>query len=256
MELKIGFINIFEGCSFSKLGNPHELSYYQQLFSKHSFDLLFIAECPIDNKKGESTFVNSIAKVLGIRYVSCCASDVAFIGATRYSGIAILSRFPISQYHVIKYYNPKLSVEKDNGVVWHSHDKFIQSGKVTLPNGQAISIINTHVLPLTIFGHEMDSAIGMKIFSTLESTLDVIEAPLILAGDFNLKATPFPNVIKRNSSRLNFPTNSLRTSAVNEIFKGAQIATSKSLNILKTWAIPSESDCYLLGLELEIKDKA
>lgn len=134
MEIHIGLLNIYEACSFPDTNHPYIPDYYHTLIADKNFDILFLVECPMDNKDGRSAFVSELSQKAELPYIKLHASDTSFIGPAPYSGIAILSKVELSRYRVVPYDNPNLVIEGKDGNLWHSHDKFMQLAEIELAN--------------------------------------------------------------------------------------------------------------------------
>jgi endonuclease/exonuclease/phosphatase family metal-dependent hydrolase len=189
--IKIAFANISQGLVYEgKKGRKDVFSkywpsaYQSQYVALHP-DIVCLAEVPLDDERGSSSFLQSFAQAMGA--VSCQADvhEKSWLVEGKYSGNAILSRFELSDYHVIKLPNPRLEVDRPDGQHWVLHDKSAQSATVHV-DGQAISLINLHYFPFFLFRRKLNDAELAPSRAALVELLHLGSGvPAIVAGDFN-----------------------------------------------------------------------
>lgn len=243
--MKVGFINIYEGCDYTTETHPYIYEHYKDILKSEHLDIVGLAEAPLNNKIGDSDFINNLSVDLDIPYKYSFSSDKSFIGKYPYSGISILSRYPIEEKKIIKYYNPNISITRPDGTIWKTHDKYIQKALLKIDHNKYLTIFNTHTIPITLFGYSMDSNHGRKIFSQLNSELKRSQKPYIVTGDFNTKEVPIKDLI---SEDINIASRDLQAG----ICPGIYILSSSDVVTCEEKIVQSKSDCNLISVTIKL----
>jgi endonuclease/exonuclease/phosphatase family metal-dependent hydrolase len=106
--------------------------------------------------------------------------DFGFLLGRWYFGNAILSRFPLSDAHVVEL-KPLNRWES-----WLVGNKRGVSCRVELPNGDRVSVVGLHL-------ESRGEAIRVKQVDDVARHLGTLGSPIVVAGDLNTTPSQFPN---------------------------------------------------------------
>lgn len=141
----------------------------------HEIDLLALQEVP---DAGGSNFVEAVGAKIGLPYVSYWG-----VGADDGSGIATLSRWPISRERRYVASAPSFDLTPSRTGL-QIHQKGTLSVEVASPIGK-ITFASLHLLPFHIFGLPDDHPEASRLWSSLAADAFRDVASAIIAGDFN-----------------------------------------------------------------------
>lgn len=100
------------------------------------------------------------------------------------AGVAIASRYPLSDVRQIKLPNPNLH-KSTSGQQISSHDKGLLTVRADVM-GRPVTLASLHMLPFHIFERSADDAAFTTIWQQLSFELSALsQLPLIVCGDFN-----------------------------------------------------------------------
>jgi len=200
--MRLIFANITQGFMYTedpstnegKIMNKFSIPDYIKYLAKRKPDILCLAEVLIDDKVGNSEFVNLLSKATQLPYFKTQSYEKSWLYIGRYYGIAILSKFPISDYEKFKLPNPKLEVIRPNGDHWTLHDKYAQYAKINLKNYK-LNLFNLHYFPFHIFNRSIKDKEIEPYRKKLSEyiTSKGFQKPTIITGDFNNKGSKLIN---------------------------------------------------------------
>jgi endonuclease/exonuclease/phosphatase family metal-dependent hydrolase len=190
MQLNVVFQNIFHGMHFAQEMNGKNVffkfwpSAYIDYYRPKLPNVVCLAEVPLDNENGESTFLNKFSDELELPYIKTYVNEKSWLVEDKWYGTSILSKFPITSYETFNLPNPKLEIDHKDGTHWVMHDKGAQ--KVTIKvNDSNVTVYNLHYFPFHHFNRKINEPEFDKIRSQLVDLLLTSDNPLIICGDFN-----------------------------------------------------------------------
>lgn len=158
---------------------------YVEYFKKENPDILCMAECLIDNDKGQSEFVENIARNCRLPFYKNLVGERAFFVENKFYGLSICSRFPFNDYKVLKLANPKIETIRPNGEYWIMHDKYVQKASLKINEKKIVNITNTHMFPFQHFNkHFWDNEFA-EYRNSWAKMLVTDNKTNIMCGDFN-----------------------------------------------------------------------
>lgn len=186
-------------------------SSYIEYYKETQSDIFCLAEAPLDDEKGNSTFLEAFSKALNLQYYKVYVNDKSWIVEGKWYGTVIFSKFPFISYESFNLPNPKLEVDHADGTHWIMHDKGAQKAQVEIGNTK-INIFNLHYFPVHHFGKRIDDPELQPMRKSLAEILKPQKNEVsIITGDFNNKKVEIEQA---------FP----------EIFEGEQIKRAISFN--------------------------
>lgn len=179
------------GMVFRKFSIPDYVDY----FANHDPDVLCLSEVLIDDSEGNSEFVDKLASATGLKHRQVLRSEESFIYIGKYYGIAILSKYPITNYEKYKLPNPKFEVTRPYGDYWIMHDKYVQHATLD-GDGEKFNLFNLHYFPVHHFKKSIDTEEMKPYRKALGDffTNKGFERPTIITGDFNNKGARLNDV--------------------------------------------------------------
>lgn len=192
MHARIIFANILQGmihCGYNEqkeniLAGFHPEKYVQY-FAAHQPDILCLAECVIDDAYGNSALTAKLSSECGLPFVYNLVGEKAFLLNDKFYGLAICSKFPISEYSTQKLANPQLEIIRPNGDYWRMHDKFIQKATVNVAQNKSLRLINTHLFPFQHFERNFWDAEFADLRKQWAAMLLPDSHTSLICGDFN-----------------------------------------------------------------------
>lgn len=168
---------------------------YTKFFASYQPDILCLSEVLIDDLDGNSEFVDQVASATGLKYSKVLRSEESWIYVGRHYGMAILSRYPISNYEEFKLPNPKFEVIRPNGDHWILHDKYAQYATLDI-DGELFNLFNLHYFPVHHFNKRINSNEMKPYRKSLGDffTSKGFHKATIIAGDFNDKGAKLTEV--------------------------------------------------------------
>ena len=192
-KLKIVAQNLLQGMHLvdevekKKLFSKYWPSAYTEYYAKHKPDIVCFTEAPLDDKEGNSVFLDDFSEQLKLPHYKVYVNDASWLVEGKYYGMAILSRYEIENYESFNLPNPRLEVDHADGTHWIMHDKGAQKVTVEI-GGKRINIFNLHYFPLFHFGRRIDEPEFHQIRADLAEILRPKKGEIsIVAGDFNNK---------------------------------------------------------------------
>jgi endonuclease/exonuclease/phosphatase family metal-dependent hydrolase len=187
-----------------------------------------------------------------LKYYYSFATSPTFLIENGKAGVAIFSKYPIIDSNARKYWNPNLSVTKDNGKVIYMFDKGIITSEIDLGE-RKINIINSHALAFGRFGKtahdypESYAVLDNAISEAFEKNENVI-----MMGDLN--ATNIEKLIPRNYNKLKETITDYvsEEDKINKTEKIDYLMVSKNIKKINMQIVNNSSDHYAFILECEI----
>jgi endonuclease/exonuclease/phosphatase (EEP) superfamily protein YafD len=190
-KLRIAFSNISQGLWYQgKKNGTHVYSKYWPSAFKQQYlelqpDVICFAEAPLDDEQGNSAFIEDVAKSMGAASYFTDVHEKSWLIEGKWYGTAIISKYPLIDYGVLKMQAPHIEVDRPDGSHWVLHDKSIQAATIKTPNAN-VRLFNLHYFPFHYFNHTLNEP---EFESTRRQLVDFVKAdqtlPTIIAGDFN-----------------------------------------------------------------------
>ncbi len=162
------------------------------------------------------------------------------------AGVAIASRYPLSNVKEITLPNPNLR-SSASGQQFSSHDKGLLMVQADV-DGRTVMLASLHMLPFHIFDRSADDAAFSAIWQQLVDELMAFSPlPLIVCGDFNTPKRDFiscPHSLELHSAVGGRPT--YNDAAIDDILYSSQF----SAGAVKT--LPNFSDHAFCVGDLEL----
>jgi exonuclease III len=192
MRIKVIFANVIQcmiHCGYNEKKENIFAGFhpekYVEYFKDENPDILCIAECLMDNIKGDSEFVEHITQSCKLLYYKNLVGEKAFFVENKFYGLSICSRFPFNDYKVLQLANPKIETIRPNGEHWVMHDKYIQKAGLQIKSNQNINITNTHMFPFQHFNKHFWDEEFKEYRNQWAKMLIPDEQTNIICGDFN-----------------------------------------------------------------------
>lgn len=201
IQMRVIYANVTHGFVYAdEIQKPESMLFkkfsvqaYADYFKQNNPDILCLSEALIDDKDGNSTFVDAIASITGLKYSKSLCTEESWIYEGKYFGMSILSRYPISKYEQFNLPNPKFEVIRPNGDHWILHDKHAQFAELER-QGSKLNLFNLHYFPVHHFNKEIQSE-EMKPYRNALGEVFIskgLDTSTIIVGDFNDKGSTLP----------------------------------------------------------------
>ena len=192
MRIKVIFANVIQcmiHCGYNEKNENIFAGFhpekYVEYFKDENPDILCMAECLMDNIKGDSEFVEHITQSCKLPYYKNLVGEKAFFVENKFYGLSICSRFPFNDYKVLQLANPKIETIRPNGEHWVMHDKYIQKAGLQIKSNKNINITNTHMFPFQHFNKHFWDEEFKEYRNQWAKMLIPDEQTNIICGDFN-----------------------------------------------------------------------
>lgn len=165
---------------------------YITYFKSKNLDVLSLSEVHLEDKT-TSSMVAHIAEELGMEHHTSLALSPSFLDTSKQIGMAVISRFPITQQEEFTIPSPKIEVDRPNGEHWVMLDKGGQRVYLDV-DGKEVSVVNFSYFPFHHFNRRVDEPDFAPLRSQLLTVLtdNPSGAPTIITGDFNSRGIPVP----------------------------------------------------------------
>jgi endonuclease/exonuclease/phosphatase family metal-dependent hydrolase len=183
-SLRVGTWNIHEavpvGQSHSSDGARKEIA---DLLVRHRLDIVGFQEVDF-GASAQSPTLDSVTQHTQLKHIAKNVLSESFSSPVVRSGVALASRFPLTEIRQKRFNNPGLAGAV-NGKQMRLFDKGYVSAAVLLDEGP-ISTVALHSFPFHLFGRDAaDPAFG-RVWSDLSAALAALASvPLLVCGDFN-----------------------------------------------------------------------
>ena len=158
--------------------DKEDLSYFVDILKSTAADIVCLQES--HTKKGR-ILAELIARELELPYVFDSPRSPSHIDENYELANAILSRYPIENPKHILLPDPPFELYFENGKQARLFHTYVQTAQIC-----GITIANTHLQPLHLFGYSWNEGQGKMLASETEDVfLENLETPLIFLGDFN-----------------------------------------------------------------------
>lgn len=188
--IRVAFANMCQGLKSEGKKNNTDVfsrywpSAYRETYLPLNPDIVFLTEVPFEDERGNSRFLTDFSSAMTADYRGD-ATEQSWLVEGKYYGNAIISKFRLDDYQVMKLPNPRFEVNNPDGSHWVMHDKNVQSATI-LVDGISIRLFNLHYFPFHRFKHNMNEPELRPIRTAFIEQLRLEDkAPTILAGDFN-----------------------------------------------------------------------
>ncbi len=171
--------------------DKEDLSYFVDAIRPLNPDVICIQE---SHTNDDDVLANRLAESLGLPYVFDAPRSPSHIDENYQLSNAIISRYPIENKKSILLPDPPFELYFRDGKKARLFHTYVQTADI-----QGITVANTHLQPLHIFGYSYSEGEGKKFAEETEKILcDNLNSPLIFAGDFNAPnlLNDFPRLIE------------------------------------------------------------
>jgi len=239
--LRVGTWNLHEGVPAAEVGSwgclqdrpdaatnaktlgPTTLAIVDRI-NKLKMDVVGFQEVRFD--QGVAADLHAVQTQTPLSYVAHFSlSPSSFFSGAR-AGVAIASRYPLSDVKQIKLPNPNLR-RSASGQQISSHDKGLLTVQADV-HGRAVTLASLHMLPFHIFDRSADDAAFSTIWRQLVIELTALsQLPLIVCGDFNTPKRDFvsdPQSLQLHSAVDGRPT--YNNAAIDDILYSSEFSAS------------------------------
>lgn len=162
------------------------LDYFIQRLAEINPNIICLQEAHIskDKKINQSAL---IAKALGQTFFAAHPYEGgdSHIKPNNLLSLGTISEFPITSNQYYKPPNPRLTIKRINGKLWHTLDMGILVSEINF-QGRLINIVNIHLLPLHYYKRDWREKQFQNIRDFIANLLmKLSEKPTIAIGDFN-----------------------------------------------------------------------
>lgn len=184
--LRVASWNLHEGLPADEDGtspSPDTSHEVAALLRDNGVDLVGFQELDLDTN-GESVTLRRVVEQTALRHTVVQRLSESSFFSGRFAGVALASRYPLTDVtrHLLP--NPQLSVGS-GGKVLRSHDKGLLAATVQAP-GASFNAVSVHTLPFHFFRREADDHAFSGMWSALATSLQSLTGlPLVVCGDFN-----------------------------------------------------------------------
>lgn len=182
-----------------------------------------------------------IAQALGLEHWVSDFYSESHLAPGYQLGLAILSRFPLSEHKTVLLNNPHFHGVWQDGTVAKSHDKGVTSCRAQVAQHEVV-IKTVQRVPMRKFGIDPFSPQGKAVFEDLAAKLEVNSKYLLIQGDFNLwEGLPpigelIPHLIDKNTHELEqpAPTNPIGERPDRVVYRGLRPIHVQVVSDLRT----------------------
>ena len=219
------------------------------LLMSRRVDIIGLQEVPFD-QSARSWLLNIIQDHTPLGHIAYNVLSESSFQSNCRAGVALASRFPLTDCKPIQFNNPELRTELQGNPI-RTYDKGLVSATVLL-EGQDISIVSLHTFPFHLFGRDADESAFRQMWTDLSAELDRLRIrPLIVCGDFNTSKRDL--VIGQNGRTLS-------RAVINEPTHRGQpiddVLYSKEFKAVNVEVISNFSDHRICITDLEIECSA
>lgn len=227
--------------------NWKSLEYIAENVEKNSIDVLCLQE--VITSGNDIDFINELQKKLSFKYSKFYELSSAHLGNDLMMGVAILSRYNITEAFEIKLTNPEIVFIK-NGKSIRSDDKGFLVVEINY-KGKKVKIVTGHMLPFHSLGS--DSSNYGFLYEEMYSKVKTFckGFPFVLCGDFN--SSKLESVIKEISVDL---VNTFHAATRYNGNQNDYIFISKEWRCKNYRVDMNEYDHFLCVCEIELKSTA
>lgn len=226
--------------------NWKSIEYIAENVEKNLVDVLCLQE--VITSGNDIDFINELQKKLSFKYSKLYELSSAHLGDDLMMGVAILSRYTITEAFDIKLTNPEIVFNK-NGKIIRSDDKGFLVVEIQY-KGKKVKIVTGHMLPFHSLGSDSSKYgfLYQEMYSKVKTFCNGF--PFVLCGDFN--SSKLESIVKEISVDM---LNAFREATR---FNGNQndyIFISKEWKYIKHRIDMNEYDHFLCVCEIELKSK-
>lgn len=222
-----------------------DAAYFAEQLAALSPDIVCLQETHTSDQR---SLAAEIAGKLGISYVYNRVVSKSHLDNDYRLGNAILSRHELHHVADATYPYPEFANFFPDGRPSQHHDKMVQIFEL-----DGLTIANTQMLPIHIFGEQYDSGKGAELAAQIDETLCAhLHTPLVLCGDinFNTPADVYPLLYKKFALQEAPPDTVTRPNIEGAKKTPDHILVSRPMRILRSDVIIVEADHYLCFAEI------
>ena len=158
--------------------DKEDLAYFVEAIKAINPDIICLQE---SHTNDSDVLASRLAKELGLAYVFDAPRSPSHIDENYQLSNAIISRYPIENTKNILLPDPSFELYFEGGKKARLFHTYLQTATI-----QGITIANTHLQPLHLFGYSYNKGEGKQFANDTEAVLcSNLNTPLIFAGDFN-----------------------------------------------------------------------
>jgi endonuclease/exonuclease/phosphatase family metal-dependent hydrolase len=182
--LRVATWNIHEGLPVDDgVSSAQALKQIAALVSDLEIDVLGLQEVNFGPSEYSAALATLTAETTLTHVAHYILSESSFFPADR-AGVAIASRYPLTNLQRIKFENPGLTVRLEGKVI-STHDKGMLSASVILPD-RIVSAASLHAFPFHIFEHCASDSQFAALWEKLGNDLGGLgQGSTVICGDFN-----------------------------------------------------------------------
>lgn len=234
--------------SLDQFDYDHEnIEYFTEQISAFSPDIVCLQEVHTNDDRSVAA---DIARLMGYEYVYNEVVSPSHIDDDYSLGLAILSREKLTSKKFIRYPYPDFPLYFADGRPAIVHHKGVQ-----IAEWNGITIANTQMLPLPVFGKTYNEGEGAGLARKIDAQLmTLFTTPLIFCGDFNYDSPQliYPGTYDKLTLGEALPSELTRPNRDGVKKTPDHILYSKELVVDHAKIMPVEADHYLCFAELTL----
>ena len=169
-----------------------DLASIAESLRRYGSDIVTLQEV---HESAECNQAEVLAGLTGLPYFYSKPLSHSHLDVASQSGLAILSRWPLTDLSFHLFPNPHVQKTQPSGRVYTTFDKGALRAAVQLPNGQQLHVATLHALPFTYFGLEITGPGMQAQYRAIETACAPTADPWLLQGDFNCKCASLGHIV-------------------------------------------------------------
>lgn len=158
--------------------DQENLNYFAQMLRPLDCDVVCLQESHTGNGR---IIAEELAGALELPYVFDSPRSLSHIDGDYQLANAIISRYPIEVSQHVRLPDPPFELFFEDGTKARLFPTYVQIAEV-----RGVTVANTHLQPLHLFGHDWGKGAGKNLAAETENVfLKHLQTPLMFAGDFN-----------------------------------------------------------------------
>lgn len=187
-ELVVASWNIREAQPLDDLDDPDATERNRtdlvQMVDEHDIEILALQEVDF-LADGTSATLDVLRSATPLKHLVARPLSPSSFVEGGWAGVAVLSRFPLTDRDTGEFLNPNLSSSGPDRRL-SSHDKGFVAATVLYPSGGSFRVFCLHAMPYHLFGRDPAEAAFRHVWSDVaDSIARYADGPLMVCGDFN-----------------------------------------------------------------------
>ncbi|MDQ3099297.1 MAG: endonuclease/exonuclease/phosphatase family protein [bacterium] len=224
------------------------LEYFANEIKKLDPDIVCLQENLLNKKRSVGKDISHLINVTNIYDTS--ANHIANHIDPEYElGMTILSKDPFENAKSTFYPNPSFPLLWKDGSEAAIHNKFMQEVAYN-----SITIINTQMLPIRIWGYNYSEEPGKSFSDAIQETFKLSKLPLLFCGDFNTNDPQelYNHTFDKLGLKDALNSDETRPGTTEQFNKPDHIFYSPEFKLIKSEIVKTQTDHYLCFAEFEI----